>query len=263
MFSHLGRAEFDVDEAGEYANVLDALANAGLDVEWRENNAGCKGACERVPTISYGARPDPALCANSYCYDEIMLRGLEARLQQVTRDTVIVFHQIGSHGPAYSERYPPDFEIFKPACRSRELHHCTAQEIVNAYDNTIAYADHLMARQIELLETFSDRLDGVLIYASDHGESLGEQGVYLHGMPYAFAPAAQKEVPMLVWTSPGYVQRLRISLECLRQRASAPVSHDHLYHTILGAAQTRNAAYDPDLDLTAQCRGRAASTDHE
>lgn len=262
MFSHLDREHFDVDEANRYANLLDALAGAGIDVEWRENNAGCKGVCKRVPTITYAAQRDGALCQNSYCYDEIMLTDLGERLQHVSRDTVIVFHQIGSHGPAYSERYPGRFEVFKPACRNHELQHCTPQEVINAYDNTIAYTDYLLARQIELLERFSDHLDGALIYASDHGESLGEQGVFLHGLPYAFAPDAQKKVPMLAWVSSGYAERADLDVECLRQRASKPVSHDNLYHTILGVAETRNSAYSSDLDLTARCRGQL-HLDHE
>src|SRR5690606_28301397 len=113
----------------------------------------------------------------------------------------------------YSERYPPRFEIFKPACHSNELQHCTSEQVVNAYDNTIAYTDYLLSRQIQLLEQFSDRLDGMLIYASDHGESLGEQGLYLHGLPYTFAPEVQKRVPMLLWVSSGYAERIGLDME--------------------------------------------------
>lgn len=254
MFSHFGRDAFDADEAYRYTNVLDALMQAGLDVEWRENNAGCKGVCERVPTISYAQTSDPHLCRNGYCYDGIMLRDLDARLQHITRDTIIVFHQIGSHGPAYSERYPPEIEKFRPACHDHELQHCTSQEVINAYDNTIVYTDSLLSKQILLLEQFSDRLDGALIYASDHGESLGEEGVYLHGMPYTFAPRVQKEVPLFMWFSLGYLQRMHLDLDCMRARSSAPASHDHLYHTILGATQVRNDAYRPELDLVSRCR---------
>lgn len=254
IFSPLGRERFDVDEAGRYANLLDSLVDAGFDVEWRDNNAGCKGVCARVRQINYADRPDPKLCPQSYCYDEVMLTDLESRLREVTRDTAIVFHQIGSHGPSYSERYPPEFERFKPACHSNELQHCTRQEIVNAYDNTIAYTDHVLARQIALLREASDHLDAVLIYASDHGESLGEQGIYLHGMPYGFASRLQKEVPMLLWTSRGYAARAGLRAGCVRGRATEAFSHDNLYHTILGAAQVRNRVYDPRLDILAACR---------
>jgi lipid A ethanolaminephosphotransferase len=242
MFSHLGREHFDVDQAGRYTNVLDSLADAGYDVEWRDNNAGCKGVCARVTTIAYSS------------HDEVMLEDLSERLRTLSGDTVIVFHQIGSHGPAYEQRYPPEFARFKPACPTNELQHCSQQEIVNAYDNTIAYTDHFLARQIELLQAAAARVDSMLIYVSDHGESLGEQGIYLHGMPYRFAPRMQKEVPFLLWASDGYALRTQLSVTCLQARADESVSHDVLYHTILGAAETRDRVYDPRLDLLAPCR---------
>jgi lipid A ethanolaminephosphotransferase len=257
MFSHLTRTKFDVDEAGHYTNLLDSLTAAQLDVEWRENNAGCKGVCARVRTISYGDRPDQQLCSHSYCYDEVMLTDLRSRLETVQQDTVMVFHQIGSHGPAYSQRYPASFEIFKPACSSAKLQDCSAQEIVNAYDNTIAYTDYVLARQIELLKAAAGAVDSLLIYASDHGESLGEQGLYLHGMPYAFAPRTQKEVPMLMWMSPGYAQRFNLDAQCVRSHAGEPLSHDNLYHTVLGATGVRNQLYDPALDVLSACRRKA------
>lgn len=243
LFSHLGRTDFKVDQAGRFTNLLDSLVKAGFDVEWRDNNSGCKGVCARVASIEYRES-----------LDEVMLADLPARLRNIKRDTVIVFHQQGSHGPAYFERYPPAFERFQPACRSNQLQHCTQQQITNAYDNTIAYTDHILARQIAMLQEADSQVDGVLIYASDHGESLGENGIYLHGMPYAFAPAAQKEVPMMVWTSAGYSHRTQLQADCLRAEAAAPVSHDFFYHTVLGAAEVRNQVYDRRLDLISGCK---------
>lgn len=254
LFSHLRRAEFKVNEAERYTNLLDALLAAGFEVQWRDNNSGCKGVCARVSSVDYNQSPDPRYCRDSNCFDEVMLADLPATLQKIQRDTVIVFHQKGSHGPSYSERYPPAFQRFQPACRSNQLQHCSQQEITNAYDNTIAYTDHVLARQIQLLREASSQLDSLLIYVSDHGESLGENGIYLHGMPYAFAPAVQKEVPLLVWTSEGYARRSRLQPECLRAEAKLPVSHDFFYHTVLGAAEARNRVYDRNLDLLAGCR---------
>lgn len=262
MFSHLPRAQFDVERADRYTNLLDTLMKAGLAVEWRDNNAGCKGVCARVVQTSYPGEADPVHCPNSYCYDEVMLSDLAARLDTLQHDTVVIFHAIGSHGPAYSERYPPQFEIFKPACRSNELQRCSEEEIVNAYDNSIAYTDYVLSRQIELLQANADRLDSVLLYASDHGESLGEQGIYLHGMPYSFAPSVQKEVPMLFWASRGYLERTGLSMGCMRAHAHDAVSHDNVYHTVLGAMAVRDAVYDPELDILARCRA-ATPQDHE
>jgi lipid A ethanolaminephosphotransferase len=262
MFSHLPRERFDVDQADRYTNLLDSVMKAGIAVQWRDNNAGCKGVCARVVQVSYPGKADPVHCPNSYCYDEVMLTDLAARLENVQQDTVVIFHTIGSHGPAYSERYPPQFEVFKPACRSNELQRCTAQEVVNAYDNSILYTDHVLARQIDLLQANASRFDSVLLYASDHGESLGEQGIYLHGMPYAFAQRVQKEVPMLFWASQGYVQRTGLNMSCLKAHSHDAISHDNLYHTVLGALAVRNAVYDRGLDVLAQCRS-ALPQSHE
>jgi lipid A ethanolaminephosphotransferase len=176
---------------------------------------------------------------------------------------LIVMHQIGSHGPAYSERYPSQFETFKPACHSHELQRCTPEEITNAYDNTIAYTDHVLATLIHQLRDASPAVDSVLLYVSDHGESLGEQGLYLHGLPYRIAPAAQKHVPMLMWLSPGYVQRTRVDANCLAAHAADAVSHDNIYHTVLGSAEVHNESYVRRLDILAQCRGRPAPGTHE
>jgi lipid A ethanolaminephosphotransferase len=254
MFSHLPRVRFDVEQADRYTNLLDSVVKGGFAVEWRDNNAGCKGVCARVVQTAYRGEADSVHCPNSYCYDEVMLTDLAARLETLKQDTVVIFHTIGSHGPAYSERYPPQFERFKPACRSNELQRCSAAEVVNAYDNSILYTDHVLAQQIDLLQANASRFDSVLLYASDHGESLGEQGIYLHGLPYSFAPRVQKEVPMLLWASQGYVERTGLSMSCVKARSHDAVSHDNLYHTVLGALAVRNAVYEPSLDILAQCR---------
>lgn len=261
MFSHLPREQFDIDDAPRHANLLDALQEAGFDVEWRDNNAGCKGVCARVRQISYADRKDPVLCERDYCYDEVLLEGMEEKLRTIERDTVIVLHMIGSHGPAYAARYPARFAKFTPACNSNQLQRCSGEEIANAYDNTIVYADYVLSRAIDELRAASSRIDSVLLYASDHGESLGEQGIYLHGLPYRFAPQTQKEVPMLLWTSNSYARQRRLDRSCLQAIAGQPVSHDNIYHTVLGAAQVRNASYDPQLDLFGRCSDLSA--DHE
>lgn len=254
MFSRLPRSEFDVDEARRYANALDALQSAGVHVEWRDNNAGCKGVCARVETIDFS--PEAG-------YDEVMLKDLATKLDTLQSDTVIVMHQIGSHGPAYFERYPSELEKFKPACHSNQLQRCSPEEVVNAYDNTIAYTDHMLARTIGLLREASGHVDTMLMYASDHGESLGEQGMYLHGLPYAFAPDTQTHVPMLMWLSPSYAARRGVDMQCLESHASEPRSHDNIYHTLLGAAEVRNASYDRKLDILAACRDARMPGDFE
>jgi lipid A ethanolaminephosphotransferase len=271
MVSHLGRDRFDVRHAARQTNLLDALKSAGFRVEWRENNTGSQGVAVRIQSIEYskgwpryvaspggsaapGPHPDD-LCKNGPCFDEIMLAGLADELKDIAQDTAIVFHQMGSHGPAYSLRYPERFEDFKPVCRTTELGRCTREEIVNAYDNSIRYTDHNLAEQIRLLTALSGRADSLLIYASDHGESLGEKGLYLHGAPSFMAPDEQTRVPMLLLMSDGYRKRFAVSGDCMTSKRSEPLSHDNLYHTVIGGLGLGNQVYDPARDIMAPCRG--------
>jgi lipid A ethanolaminephosphotransferase len=270
MLSHLGRSSFDPRQAARQTNLLDALKNAGFRVEWRENNTGSQGVAVRVKTIEYskgwpryvsaagggteaGPHPDD-LCKSGGCFDEIMLSGLGEELKTIAQDTAIVFHQMGSHGPAYWQRYPIRFEDFKPVCQTTELGRCSREEIVNAYDNSIRYTDHNLAEQIRLLMAMSEQADSLLIYASDHGESLGEKGLYLHGAPYFVAPDEQTRIPVLLWMSDGYRKRFSINDRCLQGKRSEPVSHDNIYHTVIGGLGISNDLYDTNRDIVARCR---------
>lgn len=254
MFSGVKRDNFDVARAASRTNLLDALVKAGVAVEWRDNNSGCKGICARVPTINMQPAMAPRLCTEDYCYDEILLEGLAASVATRKADQLVVLHQIGSHGPAYWRRYPAAFEQFKPTCRTSNLGACSLEEIHNAYDNTILYTDYVLSRAIGLLQELSSQYDTALLYVSDHGESLGENGVFLHGAPYLLAPNNQTRVPMLLWMSEGYYRRNAIEPSCLRALQNRPLSHDNVYHTVLGAMGGKNALYNSALDLVSTCR---------
>lgn len=254
MFSGAGRDRFDAARAGSQANLLDAVARAGIDVEWRDNNSGCKGICARVRTIEHARATDERYCGKRGCYDEIMLEGLPEAISRLKSDALIVFHQAGSHGPGYHERYPPRFEKFTPVCRGNDLSRCSADEVRNAYDNSIVYSDHVVAKQIDLLAQVARTVDSALIYVSDHGESLGELGLYLHGAPFGLAPQQQKRVPLLLWMSEGYAARSSLSRPCLEAKTRQALSHDNLYHTVLGALGVSTARYNPSMDLFAGCR---------
>lgn len=259
MFSPLGRDRFTVAGARVMPNALEQLAAAGVRVSWRANNAGSAGISARLPTATFRApRPEsdagPALCDSTACLDEAMLAGLDQALAQVGHDSLFGFHQMGSHGPDYFRRYPATAQRFSPACQRQELADCSAEEIRNAYDNTIVYTDRFLAAQIALLESRSDRFDSALLYVSDHGESLGEQGVFLHGAPYAAAPQEQKRIPLLLWMSDGYQRRMAIDADCLTDQLGQPFSHDNLYHTLLGMMATRDRHYRSGMDLLAGCR---------
>ncbi|SNT23451.1 phosphatidylethanolamine:Kdo2-lipid A phosphoethanolamine transferase [Noviherbaspirillum humi] len=252
MFSYRGRQRFDVNSALKERNIIDDLIDAGIDVEWRTNNSGGRSAARRAKLIDFRQSRTPGLCEGEVCYDEVLLQGLEESLATKKDDTLIVFHQIGSHGPDYFRRYPPSAEIFKPACRG-ELTSCSGEEIVNAYDNTIAYTDRLLADQIGLLEKVADKFDTALFYLSDHGESLGEHGVHLHGAPAAVAPPEQKRIPLLLWMSPGFMQRHGIDLKCMSSRTSMPASHDQLPYTVSGMMGLSQARPRSAPNLAAPC----------
>jgi lipid A ethanolaminephosphotransferase len=257
IFSHLGRGDFE-DRRNDYEGLLDVLHRAGLAVLWIDNQSGCKGACARVPEVQTWTERDPTLCSGGECFDEIMLKGLADRIAQLpaerrARGVVVVMHQMGSHGPAYYKRSPPAYKRYTPECTSVALQDCTTAQVVNAYDNTIAYTDHFLAATIEWLKRRQDHAAAALLYVSDHGESLGEGNLYLHGLPYAIAPDAQKHVPWITWLSPAFQQRTGIKPACLRQRLDVPVSHDNYFHSVLGLLDVQTTVYQRALDAYAPC----------
>ncbi|MDH4392278.1 MAG: phosphoethanolamine--lipid A transferase [Aquabacterium sp.] len=260
MFSHLGREEFSSRKAN-HENLLDVAQRAGLAVLWLDNQAGCKGVCARVPHADTFDLKHPALCASGECWDPVMLDGLDARIAalpaaQRAKGVLLVMHQMGSHGPAYYKRVPPDFKRFLPECSTSNLQDCSREQLINAYDNTIAYTDHFLAQAIGWLQKRQDSHDSALVYVSDHGESLGENNLYLHGLPYAIAPDVQKHVPWITWLSPGFARRQQLNAACLAGRADAEISHDHYFHSVLGLLDVQTSAYQPMLDAYAACRGR-------
>ncbi|MGY8525339.1 phosphoethanolamine--lipid A transferase [Paracidovorax citrulli] len=254
MFSGETRDDFDVERAAQREGLLDILQRAGFAVQWRDNQSGCKGACDRVPHSTVTASDAPDRCNDHGCLDDALLNGLAQRLDQLDRSAVIVLHMIGSHGPAYRHRYPASFEAFSPACATSELDRCSRQQIVNAYDNSIRYTDAVLSRLVDILRERSDRLDTAMLYVSDHGESLGEHGLYLHATPYALAPDGQKHVPMLMWFSAGFQRDFGIDTRCLRERRASPYSHDNLFHSMLGLLDVHTGVYQRRLDIFAGCR---------
>jgi lipid A ethanolaminephosphotransferase len=259
MFSPAGRRAFDVDQAAHQEGALDVLQRAGVSVLWRDNNSGCKHVCDRVPTRLRDDLAVPALCDGRECYDEVLLQDLQQEIDGMHGDALIVLHQQGSHGPAYHERSPGPLKRFLPECDG-ELRDCTRESIVNAYDNSIVYTDWLLARLIERLEANSARFDTAMLYVSDHGESLGEGGIYLHGLPWLLAPEEQTRVPMVLWLSEALKASLALDAGCVERSRTAPHSHDELFHSLLGLFGVSTGIYRPELDLFEPCRTRAVLT---
>jgi lipid A ethanolaminephosphotransferase len=263
MFSHLGREGHEARSA-EYENLLDVLTRAGYHVMWIDNQSGCKGLCDRIPSVRTSQLSlNTSECSQGECMDAVLLPVLKEQLakrhtaasadRQTSAGTVVVLHLMGSHGPAYFKRSRAPHKPFQPECTSVVLSDCSNQEIVNAYDNSLVYTDHILSGLIQWLRQQASQGPTGLIYVSDHGESLGENNLYLHGMPYAIAPTVQTHVPLITWWSDQF-QRVRgIRHECLKQDLDKPLSHDNLYHSVLGLMRVQTRSYQPDLDLFRRC----------
>ncbi|MCB1851275.1 MAG: phosphoethanolamine--lipid A transferase [Gammaproteobacteria bacterium] len=247
MFSFSERKNYDEKIAAHTENILDVLQRAGVQILWRDNNSGgAKGIANRVEFQDL-RKPEINPVCDPECRDEGMLTGLDTWLaQHQDKDILIVMHQMGSHGPAYFKRYPSEFEKFTPTCRSNQLNDCTREAVVNTYDNTILYTDYFLSRVIAWLKAQSAQYQTSMLYMSDHGESLGELGIYLHGIPYALAPAAQTHVPAILWSAE---QNTDIDLVATKQTASEPFSHDNLFHTLLGLFEVKSEIYQRDKDM--------------
>ncbi len=263
MFSPLGKDAFESSK-DDHENLLDVLQAAGLAVLWVDNQAGCKDVCVRVPNASAidGLQPaaKAALCEAGECLDDALLLDLDARLAGLPKErrakgVVLVMHMMGSHGPAYYKRSPPDAKAFVPECRTNALAECGHEQLINGYDNSIRYTDRVLGRTIDWLKAQSKNYDAGMFYVSDHGESLGEYGLFLHGLPYSIAPEEQKHVPLVAWFSEGLRQRARLSASCLKGDLDSPYTHDNLYHTTLAMMDVQTPTFKPALDMFGKCRG--------
>jgi lipid A ethanolaminephosphotransferase len=244
MFAKNGRSEFDVNSDKYQENALDILARAGVSVLWRDNNSSSKGVADRVAYENY-RDPDINPLCDIECRDPGMLAGLQDYIDQQSGDVLIVLHQMGNHGPAYYKRYPREFEKFTPVCKSNELSSCSVEEISNAYDNAILYTDYFLSKVIALLKDNTPKYETAMLYVSDHGESLGEHGLYLHGAPYFIAPEEQTNVPVLLWLG----ESADIDLQKAVAQKSSHNSHDAVFNSLLSAFEVQSAALDQDSQL--------------
>ena len=248
MFSHFTRNGFSVDNANSTENLLDVLLHTkNVDVLWRDNNSDSKGVAIRAKYEDFKTSATNTIC-DPECRDVGMLVGLQDFIDKSQKqDIFIVLHQMGNHGPAYYKRYPKNFEVFKPVCKTNELEKCTNDEIGNAYDNAILYTDYFLSSVISFLKNNSSKFNTAMVYVSDHGESLGENGVYLHGLPYMMAPKEQKEIALIMWF--GGMMEKETNYVSLKKILNDPFSHDNIFHTILGMMEISSSVYKPELDI--------------
>ena len=261
MFSRLNKDNYHKRIATAQQNVVDIIHLAGADVLWISNNNGsCKGVCTRVKNTQIATDKSNPLCDGEYCYDEALLAPLRAKLNNLSHEnTLIVLHMIGSHGPTYYKRYPKDKRVFTPDCQRSDIQNCSQEELLNTYDNTIAYTDFVLSKVITEMSVLAakESIETSVLYVSDHGESLGEKGVYLHGLPYTFAPDEQTHIPMIYWADN---QQTDVNLNCLNQMSDTPLSHDNIFDTLLSIMSIRSKAYINDNDSFINCKSLSVMT---
>ena len=249
MFSHRGRDEYSPRNGQLEENVLDILHRTdAVKVLWRDNNSDSKGVAVRIPYEDFKMPANNPVCADSECRDVGMLSGLDRYIAgSQGENLLIVLHQMGNHGPAYHKRYPKEFARFQPVCETNQLEKCSREEITNAYDNALLYTDYFLSEVISFLKEYESSYDTAMLYFSDHGESLGENGIYLHGLPYGFAPDVQKHIGSFIWLGEG--MRDAPNLKRLQSQKDLRYSHDNLFHTLLGIYNVETALYDRSFDL--------------
>jgi len=246
LFSIYNRDNYSKAKAKSTENILDILQRVGVNVLWLDNNSDSKGVATRISYKNYRTAKNNPNCHNE-CRDMGMLKNLQPYIKQHSNsDIFIILHQMGNHGPAYYKRYPAEFERFTPVCKTNQLEQCDQQSIINAYDNALLYTDYFLSQTITLLKKNNNQYQTALFYVSDHGESLGENNFYLHGLPYLFAPDVQKRVPLIMWFGENFNKKA-LNLEKLNQ----PFSHDYIFHTILALMEIKTQVYNQELDIFA------------
>jgi lipid A ethanolaminephosphotransferase len=250
IFSKMGRSQFDNKKASTTENLLDIFSHTKkINLLWRDNNSNSQGVADRVPYEDFKSEATNKIC-NPECRDVGMLLGLDdfvKKNENQKNDMFIVLHQMGNHGPQYSKRYPKEFEKFKPICETNELSKCTNEQINNSYDNAILYTDYFLSEVIKFLKKYSNEYDTAMIYVSDHGESLGENGVYLHGMPYFMAPYEQRHVASVFWFNDSWKKKMYFNK--LKEKENGEYNHDNIFHTFLGLMDVKTSEYRMELDI--------------
>jgi len=255
MFSMMDRTDYSRSDFDSQDNVIDIMNRADVNMVWEENNTGCKDTCRNISEISI-PREKSQYCDGSVCTDDVLLSDLQNKIDDM-KDTggIIFFHIMGSHGPTYYKRTPDKFKKFKPECDKSDIQNCTDEEIINTYDDTILFTDYVMAETIKILQSNDADLNTSMMYMSDHGESLGENGLYLHGMPYSISPSTQTSVPFITWMSDNTIADKNIDMDCLKDKATNDnISHDNLAHILLGYMDINTSALNKDMDIIGQCR---------
>lgn len=220
-----------------YEILPNYLYRNNVEVIWRTTNWG------EPPVHIKNYENTEALmknCSGEGCnYDEVLLSGLKEQIMASSKNKIlVVLHTSTSHGPTYSKKYPPQFETFKPVCNSVELANCSQEALINAYDNTIVYTDYILNKVIENLNQLK-YYKSTMIFVSDHGESLGEKNLYMHGLPLSIAPKEQYEIPFIVWLSNSSKQL----------KPNKVLSQGHVFHSVLNFLDVKSPIYNEEMNI--------------
>ena len=220
-----------------YEILPNYMNRAGVDVTWRTSNWGEPPVhIEKYLKVKDLKARYPEADDR---YDGILLEGLkEDILASDKAKTLVVIHTNTSHGPTYFKKYPSEFEEFTPVCTTVEMSKADTQELMNAYDNSIIYTDWLIHSVIETLKEIPE-VRSCMMYVSDHGESLGENNLYMHGVPMSMAPAEQVEIPFIVWDSDE-----NTSIKNLEK-----VGQYHVFHSIMNFLGIESPIYDEEKNI--------------
>jgi lipid A ethanolaminephosphotransferase len=252
MFSIFDKADYSYKKGKTTEDILDVLNHTNyINILWRDNNSDSKGVASRLKVEDFKTSKTNTIC-DIECRDEGMLVGLDNYIDKhKDKDILIVLHQMGNHGPSYYKRYPKKFEKFKPVCKTNQLEECSKEEISNAYDNALLYTDYFLSKVISFLKRYDNTYEVAMLYMSDHGESLGENGLYLHGLPYFIAPENQKHIGTMFWFGENMLED--IDIEKLKNRQDEKFTHDNLFHTLLGIFEVNSSVYNQKMDILKGC----------
>ncbi|MBM7070636.1 phosphoethanolamine--lipid A transferase [Shewanella sp. 202IG2-18] len=255
MFSALPKADYNARRAAQQDNLIDILNRAKVSTFWLDNDEGDKDVAKHTREKELDTSQGNQECDCRSCHDIELLDGFKKYVQTLTGNRVFFMHMMGSHGPTYFQRYPKNRAKFQPDCQRSDIENCSIEQITNSYDNTILYTDFFMSQVINQLKSMQNQFNTALFYISDHGESLGEDGLFLHGTPYSLAPDYQTHVPLIFWASKGFEQTKHLNRECLLQQAKTQhLSQDYVFHSVLGIMDIKTRAYNTKLDIFAACR---------
>ncbi len=256
MFMPVNKSEYSRNLQYKYENILDLSVKSGFNTSWFDNLNGCKGLCQIIGEVRPNASDNPKFYHDDQFYDEVLVEKLASSISKVKGDQLRILHQMGSHGPAYYKRIPKAFIKHEPACLTEDFSQCSQEAIKNTYSDTVAYTEYVISKAISELEKLKETHDTALIYVSDHGESTGEMGLYLHGIPWMLAPEEQTHIPALMWFSDSYIQSRHLNTDCLEASRDELYSHDNISHTILSVLDIETSVYQPSLDLLSPCRSK-------